>query len=224
MLVFKRGIKGSILEDLRDLGSERFLNRFLKEARLYKASNLPKSLSKYIGKTWDSVDGKRSVFRIDRSEDGSYWLVIKTEGQTGNVAYPMVRPDDLEKEIRWDKKKLDAYKRQKKDDDERQLKKKGELAKKKKERKNLDAYLNTIGSKAKRGRAEKILTKSVSIQKKFDSRYKHIERLIKSGYTIGKYHGKRTLEDEYGHFFLQKDLTKIALDYAVFLEVNNVRI
>lgn len=69
-----------------------------------------------------------------------------------------------------------------------------------------------------RARADKTLSRQVSVQGNFNSRGSHVEILVSAGYSVVEHPKRgRILESPTGGFFTERDLTKTGLDYAEFL-------
>jgi hypothetical protein len=166
----------------------------------------------YVGREWDSADGRRKVVRVMDMKGRPMLAVSTGDSRTTHL----FAPGDIEKEIAWDGKYLASHKRTVAKQAAREAGDRAVSDKQARERKHLDRFLAKLSPMA-RGKVGKAMTKEVSVQRKFAPRYKHIERLVREGYRIGTFRGKRTMESPQGTFLTQRDLTKAALDYAEFL-------
>jgi hypothetical protein len=135
--------------------------------------------------------------------------VVDATGKTGVIA-DIIPTDELEAEIAGDTKRL-ASNREAAQRQEQERKDKAEAL-------HLQGFEDTLPSGKARARAVDVLNQVVSVRREFDKRKHHIERLVKEGFRVQDHpRFKRVLSHPGGTFFTQKDLTKLALDYAEFL-------
>lgn len=83
--------------------------------------------------------------------------------------------------------------------------------------KRLTPFLETL-TPMEAGRADKVLQSPAKVRGDVDDRFKHIERFVDDGWSIEDHKVLgRMLVSPTGTFLVEKDLTKIGLDYAKFL-------
>jgi len=172
----------------------------------------------YIGREWDSVDGRRKIIGVDNIK-GKIMLAVRTGDKKGFEA--LFFPSDIEHEIAWETKYLAAHLEALKKQAVLDAKKQAIADAEAKEREHLDRFLAKFSPMA-RAKLNTTLTKVTYVNRQYAPMYKHMESLVREGYSVtGAAGAKRRLAAEDGRFFFQKDLTKSALDYAYFL--TNIR-
>jgi hypothetical protein len=77
-------------------------------------------------------------------------------------------------------------------------------------------FTDTLSPTAKR-RASDVLGKQVSVRGEFALRGDHIARLVKSGWVVQQGRRGRELVSPDGNFLSESDLTKLGLDFAIYL-------
>lgn len=158
-----------------------------------------------VGRIWASPQGRRKVEQ-EGERGGVLYYAVSTEGVAGLQLLPA---SDLEEEIHRDEANVASRERGR-------AAAETEVAAET-ERIRWRGFTDSMTPRA-RARADKALSRQVSVRGEFAPRGEHVETMVKSGYRV------RTdpklgsiLESPTGSFFTQKDLTKTGLDYAEFL-------
>ena len=152
-------------------------------------------------RTWRAWEGMREV-KSEGLLGGVLHYGISTEGMRGLQLIPV---SDLEAEITRDERNYQS-----------RLAAQEQVSSREQQEKEAARWKGFTDDMTPRGkaRADKVLSKQVSVQKKFARRGDHITRLVEEGWTVQG----RTLVSPTGSFFVEKDLTKIGIDFAAYLQ------
>ena len=161
-----------------------------------------------IGMEWKSPEGIRKV--VGQIPDGRYLVKYITGPLSQSNSAQIFTKDDILFEKKKDEHNF-GYREQVKAEEKR-LK-----AEYRKEHEVLLRYLESLDKTAmQKKRIENTLKRNMVVNGKLAPRWKHIVALVEEGYRV---RGKE-LQSPDGTFFFQKDLTKIAFDFAKWLERN----
>lgn len=158
-----------------------------------------------VGRTWMSPQGRRKVEQ-EGEREGVLYYAISTEGFP---AMELLPARELEDEIRRDEANVASRARAR-------ATQQAEVAAEA-ERARWRGFTDSMTPRG-RARADKVLSRQVSVRGEFAPRGAHVEHLVDEGYRVRQDPRQgRILESPTGSFFTERDLTKIGLDYAEFL-------
>lgn len=172
----------------------------------------PKQKGGLIGREWDAIDMRSAIKKkIVAIQDGK--VFIQRSNRTSG--YAIVDLKDIEKEIAFDTKEYASYVKNipiRKKEAEKEAQEKAAKV-------SLDGFENTLSHRM-RGRAVKALTtKGRWFQgEPYQCIRDFIREKIKEGWHVEGHGPKRELTSPKGRFFIQKDITKLGMDYAKYLD------
>ena len=181
-------------------------------ASLRKAAVALRASAPDIGFFWESRDGTRVIEQRQlHPTSGKEVFLVSTNGNQKFMA--IIPVDQLEKEVSFDTRSLAS---QKKTLEKQKAEEEAEAAKKA-ERDDLDGFEKGMSPLAKK-RALDALSKSIVFNGKLSTRRDYIRQRVAQGWGVVVHpkHG-RMFQGPEGNLLLEKDLTKIGLDYADFL-------
>jgi len=175
----------------------------IKLQELSNAQAVGQNLELMIGRSWESATGVRTIIRIMNHRTGIYYVLDNNQ---------LYKPDDLEEMVDLDERQAASRAKHRAKDALRARAIKDEDDA---HHALYDGYLDTFDS-MRRGRAQKILEKSVRRNGKFTTRLKFMAAAIKRGARVSNIGPKRSkvLEEPGGSFW---ELTKTELDFAEYL-------
>ena len=161
-----------------------------------------------VGFRWSSPQGVREITDLQTDPRSGEQVFFVTTG--GGPSAQIIPTREIESEIRRDEANYLSRTRAK-----------GEQEAQQASQATHDSWMGFTDSMEPKARAKAIeaLNKQVSVSGNFAQRGQHIVELVKAGATVRddkKY--KRILETPDGGFWAEKDLTKTALDFAVYLK------
>ena len=177
----------------------------------------------YIGKTWESKNGKRSIIGIESVDDEDYYK-IATDGST-SIDYTPVSV--IDKQIAVDAKQATKEDQNKQKDYDKKAKQEAERESKKKEAEekeynDIDGFEKGMTPK-KRGQVLKVLSKILRVNGQLITRKNHIRKLVKDGKSVNETGTIMGDKDSNGNVF-GFNIGKIGGQYANFLIDNKIKI
>lgn len=164
-----------------------------------------------VGYTWNSPKGKRRVEKIETDPaTGKETLFISTEGSKFFVLLPA---QELAFEVKLDEQGAASLTKSKAEEEKRLIEKT--------KHESWLGFTDKLSGSAK-ARVLAVLDKPINVNGKSDLRGNHIKRLVAKGYRVqpspySAFKG-RVLLGPNDSFLAEKDLTKIGLDFAAYLE------
>ena len=156
-----------------------------------------------VGTAWDSEEGRKKVVGV-RTVGGKDMAVIQVAGRV--ATQQLVPVSDLQSEIAWEKKKMESARRMR----ERVT----AAASEEESAVSLGSFDETL-TPHKRAVARRALNREIMVGGKHYPAIKElIQERVSGGARVVGDGEKRRLEMPSGAFLWQKDLGKIALDYA----------
>lgn len=183
----------------------------LAEQEIEFANNVLSENKTIVGRTWDSTEGIKKIVAVKEFRGKEAVLVQTGDNQRKLDIIPV---SEIESEIAFDTKRLKSNQRFA----QQQQAIKDQEEKEHAEKTSLDGFEKTLSPKMQARAIKALTTRGIKSDGIF---YKSIRDMIrakvKSGYKVKGIKSEREFTSPRGGYFLQKDITKLGMDYAEYL-------